>query len=1169
MKKLRCLSLTLIVTLLCNPMVMAFHAPPWDTGHQSFTGDPGDQNTDPGNDSCNSKGSPIELATGNFIYSAQDLFIPGVGPSLSVTRTYNSQDRRNGLFGEGWSFSYENRLIETTDGSQQYATCRDGDGKRLRFVKNPDNTYKPPADNFASLSRNPDQTRRIMEKSGIERRFDTDGKLLSVSDRNGNTLTLTYDSSGFLTSLTDARGRSALLTKGANGKVESLRDPAGRVLSYGYDAAGNLTSFTDPLGARTQYQYDSNHNLTRITAPNGNVVQQVTYDSAGRVINYLEDGAAWIVSYNPSQKRTTKRDARGSSWTFVYNDNKNITSVIDPFNSTETVNYDANFNVTSVSDKKGGLTRFKYDNTGNVTDITNPGNQVTQLTYHSTLNLVTSVKNPAGHTTAFEYDPKGNLTKLTDAAGSVTRITYDSSGLMNAVDDPLGNTTTFSYDANGNLVKVIDELGNTASMTYNTIGTITSMTDALNRQTQYSFDAANHLTQIIDAQGDITRFTSDANGNMTAFINAAGISTLFEYDAFNRLTKVTNPLGLSKTYSYDSVGNLASTVDFAGQTISYTYDALNRLLTKNMAGNTVRFTYDRSGNMLSTTDNDSSVTFAYDTLNRVITTGGSQPATTLQYTYDADSNRKTMTDSQGRVTEYTYDALLRLTNLKAFGQTINFSYDKFSRRTGTVYPNGLSAASSYDEANRLKVIDVSGSSGRVAQFTYQHDKVGNRVSEGDSDGAHSYLYDALSRLVSATHSQPQNPTESFSYNKADNRTASHLSGTYHYDNANRLLEDAVFTYAYNPAGMLIQKTQKANQAVTKYSYDPEGQLLGIEFPDGGNVVYKYDGLGRRIEKNVRGQSTRYVYDVDDIVSEHDVSNSVVATYTHGAGTDEPLIMERGGQKYFYHQDSIGNTRFLTGASGAVVQSYVYDSYGNIVAQTGSLISPYTYTGREFDAESGLYYYRARYYDARIGRFIQEDPVGFAGGQNFYAYVANNPINYVDPEGQWVQILIGAGASVATGFLISKLTGDCYSWKEALIDAGTGAAGAGLLNKFRNLNRLRQLRNVAKSEGLVDMGRKGYVETWKGAANQFERLKIKHAAGKSAGLESGSSRPRFEYRIGQGSFWDPFTGATGPRGTLSHIPLQAPFPSGASAGAGTVTGGAAGASRSGSKDCGCK
>jgi hypothetical protein len=148
-RKAKSLALILILALFSNMTVKGFHVPPWDTGHNSFEGDDGDPNTDPGNDSCNSNGSPFEIATGNFIYSMQDFFIPGVGPSLSIVRTYNSHDLGNGMFGRGWSFAYENRLVETSDGAQQFAICREGDGKRLRFSKNGDGTYASPADNFA------------------------------------------------------------------------------------------------------------------------------------------------------------------------------------------------------------------------------------------------------------------------------------------------------------------------------------------------------------------------------------------------------------------------------------------------------------------------------------------------------------------------------------------------------------------------------------------------------------------------------------------------------------------------------------------------------------------------------------------------------------------------------------------------------------------------------------------------------------------------------------------------------------------------------------------------------------------------------------------------------------------------------------------------------------
>ena len=143
----------------------------------------------------------------------------------------------------------------------------------------------------------------------------------------------------------------------------------------------------------------------------------------------------------------------------------------------------------------------------------------------------------------------------------------------------------------------------------------------------------------------------------------------------------------------------------------------------------------------------------------------------------------------------------------------------------------------------------------------------------------------------------------------------------------------------------------------------------------------------------------------------------MARYTHGPGVDEPLIMERDldgsgtfelNETFFYHTDALGSITELTDSTGSVVQSYVYDAFGNMtvfdatgleIAPESAIANPYTYTGREFDIESGLYYYRARYYDPRIGRFTQADPIGFQGGDtNFYAYVANNPVNFTDAFG---------------------------------------------------------------------------------------------------------------------------------------------------------------------------
>ena len=150
---------------------------------------------------------------------------------------------------------------------------------------------------------------------------------------------------------------------------------------------------------------------------------------------------------------------------------------------------------------------------------------------------------------------------------------------------------------------------------------------------------------------------------------------------------------------------------------------------------------------------------------------------------------------------------------------------------------------------------------------------------------------------------------------------------------------------------------------------------------------------------MNGAVTRYVYDGEDILLEYDGANALQARYSHGQRTDQPLAMERGATLAFFQADHLGSIRQVTNAAGSIVNAYDYDAYGNFETLSESLPQPYAFTGREFDPESGLHYYRARYYDPETGRFISEDPIGFgAGDTNLYRYVFNDPVNLVDPSG---------------------------------------------------------------------------------------------------------------------------------------------------------------------------
>ena len=180
--------------------------------------------------------------------------------------------------------------------------------------------------------------------------------------------------------------------------------------------------------------------------------------------------------------------------------------------------------------------------------------------------------------------------------------------------------------------------------------------------------------------------------------------------------------------------------------------------------------------------------------------------------------------------------------------------------------------------------------------------------------------------------------------------------------------------------------------------------MRVELPNATTVNYKYDGLGRRVEKEVIGGTTnvtRYVYDNEDILLELDGNNNIVARYTHGPGIDEPLVMEKGGQNYYYHADGLGSITEITNQSGGAIQRYTYSSFGEIESQQDSnFVQPYAFTSREFDSETGLYFYRARSYDSLSGRFLQEDPLGLSvNSLSLYTYALNNPVLFGDPNGE--------------------------------------------------------------------------------------------------------------------------------------------------------------------------
>jgi RHS repeat-associated protein len=242
--------------------------------------------------------------------------------------------------------------------------------------------------------------------------------------------------------------------------------------------------------------------------------------------------------------------------------------------------------------------------------------------------------------------------------------------------------------------------------------------------------------------------------------------------------------------------------------------------------------------------------------------------------------------------------------------------------------------------------------------------------------------------------QGASTTESYSYDPVGNRLSSLGVSPYTYNSSNELTSTPSLTYVYDNNG-----NTKTKSDGTQYTWNYENQLTKVVLPgSGGTVNFKYDPFGRRIQKSGPLGTTNYLYDGDNLLEELDASGSVLARYNQGPGLDHPLVEIRSGTTSYYEADALGSVTSLTNSLGTIANTYNYDSFGKLLGSTGGLINPFQYTGRESDTETGLYFYRARYYDSLVGRFVSEDPIGFNGGNDFYAYVENNPLIWTDPLG---------------------------------------------------------------------------------------------------------------------------------------------------------------------------
>ena len=879
-------------------------------------------------------GKPVNVATGNMYHEETDFQFSDL---LELKRTYNSNGDTNNspagyvpAFGSKWSFNFGVNISSIPIGKRILAPS----GEWRRYAGSDSNGYSPSPGTDGSLTYTGSGYIETLF-TGTKNFFDSQGRLTEVVQPTGQTITLDYSLPNYIT-IADDFGRKIVLHLNSSGNIDQVTDPAGQIYSYAYNG-NNLSSVTFPDGSIKNYGYAPATDLLTSIALNGRSLAQWGYDSNGYCNSSSTDGTdnSITLSYNTSTNTTTTTDSRNNISTYVFQHvNDGIiktTSVTGNCGCTgASGSYDTSGNILSRTDKNGNVSSYSNygskGNPGTITEASGTANaRTTSYTYHPITSEPTCIKRksaiPFGGYSTFtqinNYD-NNNLLVKSYSKGN----THDITGTPQFFN----YSTSYSYNSHSQVIQKTDPRGKRMAFSYYSTtwgdanhGQLHTVTDSLNQTISFGNYSSGKPGWMRDPNGVLTQNVYDSRGRLIA-VTVHTRTTHYGYDAFGNMTAMTLPKGNRIGYGYDGANRLTSIRDGNGNYIAYLYDT---------EGNRIRDEVHDASGSLKKYEN-----MMYDNNNRLHSVTGFDGYSTVTG-YDGNGNVTSAKDKKGNLLSYFYDALNRLiTAVQPGNITTSYGYDIGDNVTSLTDGNGHTTGYVYDDMGRLVETD----SPDTGQTHYEYDAAGNIVKRLDAKGTETdYYYDALNRVTAIRF--PADHTKDITYG--------YDSGTNGIGRLTSMTDPSGTTaYYYDEYGEVVEEDKTFNgltTLITKYSYDDNGNLSYVTYPDGRIVHYEYDNADTvtRVWTEKPGTATK---DLATNVTHAPFGG--IASFTFGNGLtaqrsydqDYRLTYLKSGPfiRRNYGYDPNGNINGITDlVNSAKSQGFGYDALDRLTSATGA------------------------------------------------------------------------------------------------------------------------------------------------------------------------------------------------------------------------------------------